>query len=132
MVSLKKFFQVIKIIIKNPKVLGYVYEHDNPTKNYVIKHYGLKNGLPTIDFQDILPDFKETITHYSALSYGSTISDYALLKGLARKFKECRYLEIGTWLGESLVNVASISKECISISLSDNELKQKGVTKEEI
>jgi hypothetical protein len=132
MVSLKKIFQIIKIIIKNPKVLGYVYEHDNPTKNYVIKHYGLKNGLPTIDFQDILPDFKETITHYSALSYGSTISDYALLKGLARKFKECRYLEIGTWLGESLVNVASISKECISISLSDNELKQKGVTKEEI
>ena len=132
MATIKKFLQIIRIIIKNPKVLGYVYEHDNPSKNYVVKHYGLKNGLPTIDFLDILPEVKETITHYSALSHGSTISDYVLLKGLARKFEECRYLEIGTWLGESLVNIASIAKECISISLSDKELQLQGATEEEI
>tara|TARA_B110001454_G_scaffold179443_1_gene172680 strand:+ start:612 stop:1421 length:810 start_codon:yes stop_codon:yes gene_type:complete len=132
MSSLKKFLQIVKIIIKNPRVLGYVYAYNDPQKNYVVKHYGLKNGLPTIDFLDILPEFKETITHYTALSHGSMISDYALLKGLARKFKECRYLEIGTWFGESIVNVASIAKECISLSLSDKELQQHGATKEEI
>ncbi len=132
MSSLKKLLQIIKIVIKNPRVLGYVYVHNDPTKNYVVKHYGLKNGLPTIDFLDILPEFKETITHYTALSHGSMISDYALLKGLARKFKECRYLEIGTWFGESIVNIAAIAKECISLSLSDKELQQQGATKEEI
>ena len=42
MASLKKFLQIIKIIIRNPGVLGYVYEQDNPNKNYVIKKYGLK------------------------------------------------------------------------------------------
>ena len=132
MASLKKFFQIIKIIVKNPRVLGYVYVHDDPQKNYVVKHYGLKNGLPTVDFLDILPEFKETITHYTALSHGSMISDYSLLKGLARKFKECKYLEIGTWFGESIVNIASVAKECVSISLSDKELQQQGATKEEI
>ena len=132
MVSLKKILEIIKIVMRNPKVLGYVYEHDNPTKNYVIKHYGLKNGLPTIDFLDILPEAEEKITHFSGLSHGSTISDYTLLKGLARKFKECRYLEIGTWFGESLVNIASVARECVSISLSDKELEQQGATKEEI
>ncbi len=132
MSSLKKLFQIIKIVIKNPRVLGYVYVHNDPTKNDVVKQYGLKNGLHTIDFLDILPEFKETITHYTALSHGSMISDYALIKGLARKFKECRYLEIGTWFGESIVNVADIAKECISLSLSDKELQQQGATKEEI
>ena len=133
MSSLKKFLQIIKIIIKNPGVLGYVYEQDNPNKNYVIKKYGLKNGLTTVDFLDILPEFnEEIITHYTALSHGSQISDYSLLKGLARKFKECRYLEIGTWIGESLVNISSIAKECISISMSDKELQQQGATKEGI
>ena len=132
MPSFKKIFQIIKIVMKNPRVLGYVYEHDDPTKNYVVKRYGLKNGLPTIDFLDILPEFEETITHYTALSHGSTISDYALLKGLARKFKECRYLEIGTWFGESIVNIASVAIECTSISLSEKELQQQGATKEEI
>ena len=132
MPSFKKIFQIIKNGMKNPRVLGYVYEHDDPTKNYVVKRYGLKNGLPTIDFLDILPGFKETITHYTALSHGSTISDYALLKGLARKFKECRYLEIGTWFGESIVNIASVAIECTSISLSEKELQQQGATKEEI
>jgi hypothetical protein len=132
MPSIKKLIKIIKIIIKNPKVLGYVYVHDDPTKKYIVKKYGLKNGLITIDFLDILPDFKETITHYTALSHGSMISDYSLLKGLARKFKECRYLEIGTWFGESLVNIASIANECVSISLSDEELQQIGETQEEI
>ena len=33
MSSLKKFLQIIKIIIKNPGVLVYVYEQDNPNKN---------------------------------------------------------------------------------------------------
>ena len=63
MPSIKKLIKIIKIIIKNPRVLGYVYAHDNPSKNYIVKKYGLKNGLPTIDFLDVLPDFKETITH---------------------------------------------------------------------
>ena len=132
MASLKKFLQIIKIIIKNPRVLGYVYQHNDPTKDYVIKKYKLKNGLPTIDFLDILPEFRETIINYTGLSQGSTITDYGLLKSLAKKNKECRYLEIGTWLGESIVNVSAVAKECVSISLGDDDLEQQGATKEEI
>lgn len=98
----------------------------------MVKKYGLNEGLATVDFLEILPNFNDTITHYTVLSHGSMISDYALLKGLAKKNSECRYLEIGTWFGESLVNIASIAKECFSIRLSDTELKQLGATKEEI
>jgi len=130
--SITKFLQILKIIINNPSVLGYLWEHDNPSKKYVIKHHGLKNGLLTVDFLDILPGFQDIITPFTSLAHGSTPVDYALLKGLARKYNDCRYLEIGTWMGESIANVASVAKECLSISESEDELKKKGAQKEEI
>lgn len=51
----------------------------------MVKKYGLNEGLATVDFLEILPNFNDTITHYTVLSHGSMISDYALLKGLAKK-----------------------------------------------
>jgi hypothetical protein len=52
--------------------------------------------------------------------------DLAFLKAMARKRPGCRYLEIGTLRGESIVNVAEIAGECVSVSLSDEDMKQRG------
>jgi len=52
--------------------------------------------------------------------------DLALLKALARRFRACRYLEIGTLRGESILNISQIADECVSVSLSDEEMKQRG------
>jgi predicted O-methyltransferase YrrM len=54
-------------------------------------------------------------------------SDLALLKQLAGTFPECAYLEIGTWRGESVANVAGIAKECVTINLPDEEMHKRGL-----
>jgi len=127
-VKMIKGINFLKDSFKNPKVTlkGIRKSLQESKKKGVIKKYGLKKGLPFIDILDLIPNFKETIDPYSYLSHSSYITDIALLMGLAKKFKDCRYLEIGTLRGESIVNVAKIAKECVSISLSDKELKKFG------
>lgn len=54
---------------------------------------------------------------------GSSILDYAFLKGLIKKFGFSTYLEIGSFIGESMDVVSSGLKKCYSISLPDETLK---------
>lgn len=91
-----------------------------------MKSYGLKHGLPTIDIMDLFPSFRETIYPYSFLADISETRDLALLSALAQGYDRCSYLEIGSLRGESIANVDSIADECISISFSDEEMRQHG------
>jgi predicted O-methyltransferase YrrM len=52
--------------------------------------------------------------------------DMAILKNLARQIPDCCYLEIGSMRGESIANVATVAKECTSISLSPEEMEKLG------
>jgi len=45
---------------------------------------------------------------------------------LAKDIPDCTYLEIGSWRGESLVNIAEVADECISVTLSKQEMKKNG------
>jgi len=133
MSKIKKIFQITKIILKNPKSLAVLLkESKEDYRKYVIDKYGLRSGLLTIDFLDLFPKFSETLNPISFLPQGSTLLDYALLKNLAKKYENCRFLEIGTWRGESIANVASVSKECVSISLSDEQMRTVGFKEEDI
>jgi len=130
--KLKKLFKILRVINSNPSVIGYILQHDNPTKKYIEKKYGPKFELPRIDFLELLPNCKEIISPFASLAHGSTIMDYVLLKGLARKYPNCRYLEIGTWMGESIVNVSNVANECVSISLSNEDLKKCNANEKEL
>lgn len=88
----------------------------------VTKDLGLPNGLPCVDILELLPNFDVKISNYSFLNGTSTPIDIALLKALAASYKDCSYLEIGSWRGESIANVADVAKDCTSISLSDKEM----------
>ncbi len=92
-------------------------------KEYLLAKYGFCQ-LPTVDLTELLPDFSETVNNYTYLEGTSLVTDIALLKALARKFADCNYLEIGSWRGESLSNVAEVAKKCISITLSPAEMKE--------
>src|SRR5438552_3056351 len=91
---------------------------DSGLKDRVDRNYDLGLGLNTIDLLDLFPDFEEEVAPYTYLEGGSTAIDLALLKALAKTFQQCCYFEIGAWRGESVANVASVAKECISLSLS--------------
>jgi hypothetical protein len=100
---------------------------ESSRKSYVSRKYNLRHGLPDIDLLELFPDFAETVEPYSFLEGGCLPIDLAVLKALARRFKHCTYLEIGTWRGESAANVASVAEHCISLSLSEAEMRAFGL-----
>jgi hypothetical protein len=99
---------------------------DSAMRDHVSKAYGLNAGLPQLDLFDLFPAFDESVSPYAFLEGGSSTIDLALLKAFARQYERCRYFEIGSWRGESVANVASVAHECISLSLSDAEMRQAG------
>jgi hypothetical protein len=120
-----------KALFTNPGViLKSLYHGMVPydRKNFVINKYGLKNGLPEVDILELFPGFNETIEPFSHL-YGTSLPiDIAILKALAKKFPDCEYLEIGSWRGESLANLSPVCKKCVSVSLSDEEMRKIGMS----
>jgi len=87
------------------------------------KTYNIEQ-LPTIDICDLFPDFSESLKNYTFLDGTSLVTDIMLLKSLARSFNNCAYLEIGSWRGESISNVYEVTKDCTSITLSEEEMKE--------
>jgi predicted O-methyltransferase YrrM len=115
----------LRELVKDPRKLRYVRDADYEVRmqRYVAQQFGYDQGLPVIDLLDLFPDFSECVQPYSFLEGQATVPDIALLKGLARRIEHCKYLEIGSWRGESIANVASVAEECVSISLSREELR---------
>lgn len=129
---------VLKTLLTNPKeILTEGYMAMNRKKAQVdyrqlaISKYG-KKQFPTIDLLDLLPGLNETMEYYSFLSGTSLITDIALLKGLARKFNDCSYMEIGSFRGESITAVADVAKECVSVTLSKDEMRAMGFSENHI
>ena len=106
MKKIKKTLKAIAAIIKNPWLLNNVLADDALWHQYLEKNYQLKNGLPVVDINQLSPNFAETLDCVAFLDGSSLPTDFALLKSLTKKFKDCSYFEIGTWRGESAINVA--------------------------
>ena len=87
----------------------------------------MKEGLPTLKLLDFMQVLNETVKDYTYLDGTSRVTDIVVLKALAGKFVNCQYLEIGSYRGESLVNIAEVANECVSISLSDEEMRDIGL-----
>ncbi len=118
MSKVKTIMKCAKTLVAHPNRLDRVLDDEDGWKDHVTKKYGRPNGLSTID----LP-LEETIHPYTFLDGTSMLTDLALLKSLARRYKQCSYLEIGTWRGESVSNVASLAKDCTTMCLSDEEMR---------
>ncbi len=124
--KLRKFLQALSLIARQPSLLNHVINANEVMKETVTKKHDLPAGLKTIDLLDLFPHFHETISPFSGLEGSSTPLDLALLKSVAKTFTDCSYLEIGTWRGESVANVASVAHDCTTINLPDNEMLQSG------
>jgi len=127
MPKLATALKILRAIVSNPGSLARVIDRENGFENHVVSAYGLGSGLPTIDLLDLLPGLEETIEPYSFLEGGSFPTDIALLKGLVRRYELADYLEIGTWRGESVANVASVASRCVTVRFSDQEMRERGL-----
>lgn len=124
--------EVIKEILLHPKeILTEGYQAVMRKRNFVdhkssiAGKYGCTQ-LPTIDLLDLFPVFSGVIDAYSFLPDTSMITDILLLKSLAKRYNQCAYLEIGSYRGESIAAVAEVAKECLSITISPDEIRQMG------
>ena len=129
MSKIHKALHALSLIIKQPSLLNHVINAEEVMKDKVAGKYGLPSpgGLKTIDLLDLFPDFKESVSPFSGMEGSSSPLDLALLRGLAKSFKACSYLEIGTWRGESVANVSAVANDCTTINLPDDEMLQMGL-----
>jgi predicted O-methyltransferase YrrM len=113
-------------LIKNPYLLNHVLDEEVYWRNRVVKGHGYDQGLPVLDIARLFPDFEERVSPYAFLDGSCTPLDLALLRGLAKLNKVENYLEIGTWRGESVANIAPLVQYAVSINLSDEEMRAMG------
>ena len=114
MSKLSKLIKALSLVIKQPSLLNKIIDDADVNKEEIIKKYNLPEGLKTVDILDLVPEMNETVSPYSSVDGGSTPIDLALLKGLARNLKDCNYLEIGTWMGESVAIVEALARICLT------------------
>ena len=124
--KLGKLWKAFTSIVRQPSLLNLIIDTNQNWYKYVEKRYGLGAGLPVAELSTLFPDFRANIPTFAFLDGGSLPTDIALLMKLAQRIPDCSYFEIGTWRGESVVNVANIAKECYTLNLPDEEMRKAG------
>jgi len=120
-------------IIKKPYLLNLVLNDEKNWEKKVKHEFGFQSGLPLVKITNILTkDFKIEVLPYAFLDGSCTPLDLALIRGLAEKNSVKNYLEIGTWRGESVANVAPIANHCVTINLPDYVMKEYGMSEDYI
>lgn len=119
-------------ILRRPYLLNLILDADEVWKDYTEKKYGFTKGLPCVDFKDFLPEGGIGIQPFAFLDGGSLPTDLALLKILCVRNKVGDYLEIGTWRGESVANVAATGARCVTVNLPDDEMRRMGLDEDYI
>ncbi len=122
MSKLSKLVKALRLIVTKPWLLNNVINNDQFFQERVFKNHKMPDGLPQVDIITLFPEFNETVNTYAFLDGGSSPLDLALLKALAKKYNVKSYLEIGTWRGESVANVATVVEDCYTLNLPDEEI----------
>ena len=120
--KLKKLLKTIGFVLKQPSLVNNILESNEVWSDYVKKNHQKYQQLPVVAIEDLIPNFNETLDVFTFLGGGSLPTDIMLLQGLAKQIDNCSYFEIGTWRGESVINVAKAAKECFTLNLSKEEM----------
>lgn len=130
---MKRLFLILKTIISNPKTLLRVLNpNDDEAKIQILKKYNLPHGLPIVSLQHFIIKPEHKVSPYFFLEGGSLPTDLFLLAQLAQRTEVKTYFEIGTWRGESVMNVAPFVDKAFTMNLSNEELKKRGANPEYI
>lgn len=126
--KIAKALTALKYIIKNPALLNLVLDFESNYENRVIEKHKLHSGLKRIPFTEFLNEVN-TIEPFTFLEGGSLPTDYLLLAALAKKLNHPVCFEIGTWRGESALNMARFAEHVYTLNLGAAELQQLGFNK---
>lgn len=121
--------QIAKAFIVNPKELMVQSYRKALEINYQKEctSLGFGQGIRFVSLLDVCPTFNQQLNNITFLTGTSRVTDFALLKQLVADRPNAEYLEIGSFRGESLNNIAQVANHCTSISLSQAEMRAMGV-----
>lgn len=123
--------QALRSLARTPSLLNHVITGDLARwQQLALAHSGRglsAKGLPMVSLANFLSPADTTVRPFAFREGGSLPTDLLLLRALARRVSGCRYLEIGTWRGESAANVAEVAAEVLTLNLSDEEIRALGL-----
>jgi hypothetical protein len=122
--QVRKTFKALYEVARNPWLLNHVLADDGVWKRYLDKHYNI-SSLPVVDINVLLPNFHEDLNTFAFLEGGSLPTDLCLIRGVCKTIPDCKYFEIGTCRGESVVNVVDICSECYTMDLDPKLIADK-------
>lgn len=124
--KIQKLISGLGLLFKNPSLINLITDSEFYWKNYLKKYQNNLLQLQTVDISQLIENPSE-LDHYTFLGGGSLPTDIILLKSLSKKIPKCSYFEIGTWRGESVVNVSETAKECFTLNLSEKDILAEGL-----
>jgi len=132
MEKIKKLLKALSLLIGNPSLVNNITNSSYAWSKYLKENHKPLIQLPVVKINQLIPDFDETLNVFSFLGGSSLPTDIILLKALSAQIKNCLYFEIGTWRGESVINVSDTAKECYTLNLSKEEMSQMKLPKKYI
>ena len=94
----------------------------------LVRAYG-RDPLPLTRADSLLGPGPYQLANYTFAPWAASPIEYALIQGIARRFRPCHFLEIGSLRGELLVNLNSLVDSATCITLSKDELVKMGFPK---
>ena len=120
--KINKILSFIRIILKKPSLINIILDSPLVAEERFKKYYPNFTALPQIDIEQLGEEIPKNIDTF-ILDGGSLITDLQFLSVLSARKDVNSYLEIGTWRGESVHNVAKYVDDCTTINLSKEEMK---------
>jgi hypothetical protein len=106
----------------------YRYLRIDAHRRRLIRQYG-RNALPLIRSDTLLGPGPIELPCYTFAPWAASPVEYALIQALARRFRPCHFLEIGSLRGELLVNLNTVVDSMTCITISKEELINMGFPK---
>lgn len=123
----KKAIKAIFEIMKRPYLLNTIIEDESLKKRQFEKEFPHISHFKEIPFEYFLQEEEITIQPFAFLGGSSLATDLGLLQLICKQNPIENYLEIGTWRGESIANVAPFISKGYTLNLSDEELLELGL-----
>ncbi len=123
--KISKFLSFLRLFLKRPYLANLVIKDNGVFHEKLLKYYPNISALPQTDINNFGNCNATTETFF--LDGSSLINDFILLQTIASKSNISSYLEIGTWRGESVYNVAKILSDCTTINLPKDEMRALGL-----
>ncbi|MHB8580438.1 MAG: class I SAM-dependent methyltransferase [Ignavibacteriaceae bacterium] len=117
-------FQIILAFFSHPKrFLWKIQEFSRQVRweKYFFRELKLDERIKEIELNQLVKGAERMMENITFRPGGSTLPDHYLLVDLCSQYISCDYFEIGTFLGESISNVAPFCNSCVSLSLKDEE-----------